>query len=59
MNRAPSKKQKFADLLLLDANPLDDIGNTQKIHAVILHGKLLDRSTLDAVLAAEQAFAEK
>jgi imidazolonepropionase-like amidohydrolase len=53
------EKGKFADLLLLDANPLDDIGNTQKIHAVILHGKLLDRSTLDAVLAAEQAFAEK
>jgi imidazolonepropionase-like amidohydrolase len=48
---------KFADLLLLDANPLDDIHNTQKIRAVILRGKLLDRNELDALLIAEEKFA--
>lgn len=49
---------KVADLLLLDANPLDDIGNTQKIRAVMLHGKLLDRNTLDQLLAREEKFAK-
>jgi imidazolonepropionase-like amidohydrolase len=49
---------KIADLVLLDANPLDDIHNTQKIRAVILRGKLLDRSFLDEVLAKEEEFAK-
>jgi imidazolonepropionase-like amidohydrolase len=48
---------KFADLLLLDANPLDDVHNTQKIRAVILRGKVLDRSALDELLATEEKFA--
>jgi len=33
---------KIADLVLLDANPLEDINHTRKIHAVILGGKYLD-----------------
>jgi imidazolonepropionase-like amidohydrolase len=49
---------KLADLLLLDANPLADIHNTQKIRAVILHGKLLDRSFLDEILVQEENFAK-
>lgn len=48
---------KFADLVLLDANPLDDIHNTQKIRAVILRGKLLDRNFLDNLLGGEEKFA--
>lgn len=48
---------KVADLLLLDANPLEDIHNTQKIQALILHGKLLDRVTLNKLLSTEQKFA--
>jgi hypothetical protein len=48
---------KNADLLLLDANPLDDIRNTQKIRALVIHGKLLDRASLDQLLAKEAAFA--
>jgi imidazolonepropionase-like amidohydrolase len=48
---------KFADLLLLDANPLDDIHNTQKIRAVIVRGKLLDRNPLDGLLMTEEKFA--
>jgi imidazolonepropionase-like amidohydrolase len=49
---------KIADLLLLDCNPLDDIHNTQKIRAVILRGKLLDRNTLDELLIKEENFAK-
>ena len=41
---------KQADLVILDANPLDDISNTQKIHAVVLRGTLIDRRALDAKL---------
>jgi hypothetical protein len=41
----------LADLVLLDSNPLSDIANTRHIHAVVLNGKLLDRITLDAMLA--------
>ncbi len=39
-----------ADLVLLDANPLQDIRNTNGINAVILRGRLLDRAALDAIL---------
>jgi hypothetical protein len=42
---------KAADFVLLDANPLDDIRNTQKIRAVVFQGKYLDRAALDALLA--------
>jgi imidazolonepropionase-like amidohydrolase len=49
---------KIADLLLLDADPLGDIHNTQKIRAVILRGKLLDRSFLDELLLKEENFAK-
>lgn len=37
---------KVADLVLLDANPLDDIGNTKRIGAVISKGRLLDLEAL-------------
>src|SRR5262249_17357790 len=46
-----------ADLVLLDANPLEDIQNTQKIRAVILNGKVLDRSALDGLLERAAKFA--
>jgi imidazolonepropionase-like amidohydrolase len=49
---------KIADLLLLDANPIEDIHNTQKIRAVILRGKLLDRNFLDELLSKEETFAK-
>lgn len=35
---------KSADLLVLDANPLDDIKNTRRMSSVILRGETLDRS---------------
>ena len=51
------EKGKYADLVLLDASPLDDIRNTRKIRAVILHGKLLDRPSLDQLLDSVRSFA--
>jgi len=48
-----------ADLVLLDANPLEDIHNTQKIRAVILKGNYLDRNALDALLNKAAQFAAK
>jgi imidazolonepropionase-like amidohydrolase len=42
---------KRADLVLLDANPLDDIASLRRIHAVLINGRLLDRAVLDATLA--------
>jgi imidazolonepropionase-like amidohydrolase len=41
---------KLADLVLLDANPLDDIHNTQTIRAVVLAGRYFSREQLDAML---------
>ena len=48
---------KFADLVLLDANPLRDIRNTQRINAVVMNGRLLDRRTLDEMLSKIEARA--
>jgi imidazolonepropionase-like amidohydrolase len=41
---------KRADLVLLDANPLEDIRNTQKIRAVVADGRLYRRADLDQLL---------
>jgi adenine deaminase len=46
---------KLADLVLLDANPLDDIRNTQRIRSVVANGRLLDRPALDSLLAQARA----
>ena len=47
-----------ADLVLLGADPLADIHNTQKIEAVILGGRLLDRRELDAFLSQAESRAK-
>ena len=48
---------KAADLVLLDADPLKEIANTNKISAVVVKGKLLRRSDLDDLLHAAEAAA--
>ena len=60
------EKGKLADLVLLDANPLEDIANTQKIRGVVLAGRYFDRAALDEMLrgvekaaAAERAPAKQ
>jgi Tol biopolymer transport system component len=41
-----TEEGKVADFLLLDADPLADIRNTRRIHAVIQGGRLVDRESL-------------
>jgi imidazolonepropionase-like amidohydrolase len=41
---------KLADLVLLDASPLQDIRNIQRISGVLLNGRFLDRTTLDGLV---------
>ena len=53
------EKGKFADLVLLDANPLVDIHNTQKINSVVANGRYFSRKDLDKLLADVEAFANK
>ena len=46
---------KLANLVLLNGSPLEDIRNVQKISAVVLNGRYLDRHRLDEMLMrAEQ-----
>lgn len=44
-----------ADLVLLTANPLDDIANTQRIEGVMLLGRWLPRKELDELLERSAA----
>ena len=39
-----------SSLVILDANPLDDINATRRIHAVVDRGRFVDRAGLDAML---------
>ena len=49
-NKGTIEKDKDADLILLDKNPLDDIGNTRAINSVFKNGVLYDRKALDEML---------
>jgi imidazolonepropionase-like amidohydrolase len=44
------ERGKIANLVLLNADPLENIRNTQKIDSVVLRGKLLTRADLDKLL---------
>ncbi|GII91186.1 amidohydrolase [Sinosporangium siamense] len=50
---------KVADLVVLDADPLADIRNTQRIHAVVTRGTLRTRQDLDRILADVEAAAAR
>jgi imidazolonepropionase-like amidohydrolase len=50
---------KIADLVLLSANPLEDIRNTQKITVVIADGRLFDRAKLDQTFLKVEAAAKR
>ena len=53
------EKGKLADLVLLEANPLEAIGNTKRINSVVLGGKLISKSELEKILATAEAAAGK
>jgi hypothetical protein len=46
------KTGRYADLIVLDANPLDNIANSRKIRAVVFNGRLFDRGALDSMLTS-------
>jgi hypothetical protein len=50
---------KLASLVLLDKNPLENIENTNSIEAVILRGRVIDRTTLDKMLSQAQSNTPK
>jgi len=50
---------KKADLVLLEANPLENISNTKRINAVVVNGKLIPRVTLDKMLKDSEAAATR
>jgi ankyrin repeat protein len=45
------ERGKVADLVLLDADPLQDMRNTQEIAAVVVDGKIFDKTALQKMLA--------
>src|SRR5580704_7891786 len=53
------EKGKRADLVLLDANPLEKISNTKKIRAVVLNGRYFSRGDLDGLLHQVEIAAAK
>ncbi|MGI9165519.1 MAG: amidohydrolase family protein [Pyrinomonadaceae bacterium] len=53
------ERGKVADLVLLEANPLEDIRNTRRIAAVILRGRLYDQDGIKQILAAVRAAPDR
>jgi amidohydrolase family protein len=50
---------RSADLVLLDANPLEDIANVRRIRAVVTAGRFLDRGELDRLLTQAKTAAQQ
>ena len=53
------ERGKLADLVLLEANPFENISNTKKIAAVIENGHYLSRESLDKILTNVEAAANR
>jgi imidazolonepropionase-like amidohydrolase len=53
------EKGKMADLVLLEANPLEDIANTRRISAVVVNGRYLPKEALQKLLAEAEAVAHQ
>ena len=50
---------KKADLVLLEANPLENISNTKRITSVIVDGQLIQKASLDKLLKDAEVAASK
>ena len=44
---------KLADLVIMEANPLDDIGNSDEISMVMLNGRLYDADTMNEMVTGD------
>lgn len=53
------EKGKLADLILLDANPLNNIANTKRIDSVVFNGKYFSHEALQKLLADVEAIANR
>lgn len=52
------EKGKIADLVMLEANPLDDISNTRRISAVVVRGKMIGKADLQNMVRKAEAAAD-
>ena len=53
------EKGKLADLILLDADPLENIRNTARINAVVVNGRYFSKGILQNMLADVEASSDK
>jgi len=53
------EKGKLADLVLLAANPLEDIANTQKIAGVFVNGRYFYHAEIEKMLAGVETAARR
>jgi hypothetical protein len=51
--------RKFADLVILEGKPLDDIRNTERIAGVVTAGRYLDRRGVDRLLSEAAGLSNK
>ncbi len=58
-SRGTVERGKLADLVLLEADPLADIGNTRRVNAVVLNGRYLPKEALQRMLAEAEAAARR
>lgn len=49
---------RIADIVFLDGNPLEDIGNVRRISAVVMNGHLYERRELDRLIEGAAKAAE-
>ncbi|MCT2582233.1 amidohydrolase family protein [Actinophytocola gossypii] len=52
------EKGRVADLVILDADPMNDIRNTRSIHAVVVDGYHVDQAEREELLATARRIAE-
>jgi imidazolonepropionase-like amidohydrolase len=50
---------RVADLVVLDADPLRDIRNTRRVHAVVANGRLYDRAARRALFERTERAAKR
>ncbi len=53
------EKDKFADIVILNSNPLDELRNTVDIHYVMKDGRIYDGMTLDEVYPEERTLERR